>query len=123
MFGPGATVLEYSGSARAAAEEVAKGGGTLVTSLYSDDLDWVSDYVKSGAAYTGRLYLGAEKMAEQAMGSGLVMPQSVHGGPGRAGGGSELGGRFGLDLYTQRLALQGSRSMIERLYGKNSSDK
>ena len=77
--------------------------------------------VPGWGAKAGRLYLGSEKMAEQGPGSGVALPQSLHGGPGRAGGGQELGGRRGLDLYMQRVALQGSRSMIERLFGRPSS--
>ncbi len=120
VFGPVATVMPYDGSAARAAALVARGDGTLVTSVYSDDQGFVGDYVASGGAFTGRLYLGSEKMAEQALGSGLALPQSIHGGPGRAGGGEELGGARGLSPYMQRVALQGSRSMIERLYGKPS---
>ena len=71
-------------------------------------------------SWSGRLYLGSTKMAEQAPSSGVALPQSSHGGPGRAGGGEELGALRGLDLYLQRVALQGSRSMITRLAGAKS---
>lgn len=118
VFGPVATLLPYDGTAGAAAGGAARAQGTLVTSVYSNANDWVEEWIATGGTYTGRLYLGSDKMAEQALGSGLVLPQSAHGGPGRAGGGSELGGLSGLELYTQRIALQGSRHMIERLYGK-----
>ena len=65
--------------------------------------------------FHGRLYLGSEKIAEQAFGSGAVPPALVHGGPGRAGGGQELGGLRALDLYVQRVAVQGARPMIEKI--------
>lgn len=117
VFGPVATLMPYGGDAEEVARLVALADGTLVTSLYSDDRDFVGAYLRTGAAHTGRLYLGSEKMAEQALGSGIALPQSHHGGPGRAGGGSELGGERGLELYMQRVALQGSRFMIERLGG------
>jgi oxepin-CoA hydrolase/3-oxo-5,6-dehydrosuberyl-CoA semialdehyde dehydrogenase len=95
----------------------ALGGGTLVTSVYSDDADWVDELVARGAAATGRVYLGSEGSSEAAPGSGLVLPQTLHGGPGRAGGGEEVGGVLGLKLYMQRVALQGSRAMVQHLAG------
>ncbi len=52
-------------------------------------------------------------MISQAPGSGVALPQSLHGGPGRAGGGEELGGIRALDLYTQRVAFQGTRRAVE----------
>ena len=61
--------------------------------------------------------LGTQALTVPLLGSGIALPQSMHGGPGRAGGGEELGGLRGLHLYLQRVALQGSRQMIERLYG------
>jgi oxepin-CoA hydrolase/3-oxo-5,6-dehydrosuberyl-CoA semialdehyde dehydrogenase len=118
VFGPVATLLPFDGAAAEAAELVGLARGTLVTSLYSDDDAWVGAYLAAGGgAHTGRLYLGSEKMAEQAPGSGVALPQSLHGGPGRAGGGEELGGLRALDLYTQRVALQGSRKMLQGLIG------
>lgn len=117
VFGPCATLMPYDGDAVHAAELVARGGGSLVCSVYSDEESWLAEFVPHAAAWNGRLYLGAEKMAEQAMGSGLALPQSKHGGPGRAGGGEELGAWRGLGLYMQRVALQGSRAMIDRLIG------
>lgn len=115
VFGPCATLLAYDGRASEAGALVALAGGTLVTSIYSDDEAWTTEFVQASAAWTGRLYLGSEKMAEQAPGSGVALPQSLHGGPGRAGGGEELGGARGLELYLRRVALQGSRPLCERL--------
>lgn len=117
VFGPVATIMPYSGAPDEGAELVGLGQGSLVTSVYGDDDAWVESFVREGGAYSGRLYLGSQKMAEQAPGSGTALPQSLHGGPGRAGGGSELGGLRALELYTQRVALQGSRQMLQSLCG------
>ncbi len=115
VFGPVSTVIPYAGDASEVAEYVARGRGSLVTSIYSDDESWVGQALATAGAWNGRLYLASAKMAEQAVGSGLALPQSKHGGPGRAGGGEELGGIRGLSLYMNRVALQGSKTMIERL--------
>ena len=65
------------------------------------------------APYHGRIYLGSEKVAGQTFGPGTVLPQLVHGGPGHAGGGEELGGTRGMQLYSQRVALQGDRAILD----------
>ena len=76
------------------------------------------DYLVLGLApYHGRVFMGSAKIAEQSPGPGTVLPQLVHGGPGRAGGGEELGGVRGLAFYMQRVALEGSRPLIEKLTG------
>jgi len=118
VFGPVGTLLPYDGSATQAATSVGLAQGTLVCSVYSDDAAFLSDYLVHGGATTGRLYFGSEKVAAQLPGSGVVMPHLVHGGPGRAGGGEELGGLRGLSLYLQRVAVSGDRAMIERMTGK-----
>ena len=117
VFGPVATILEYDGSAEVAAELVARGGGSLVTSVYSDDREFLASYIERGGSTSGRLYIGSEKVASQLPGSGLALPQVLHGGPGRAGGGEELGDLRGVSLYLQRVALTGDRGMVERLAG------
>jgi 3,4-dehydroadipyl-CoA semialdehyde dehydrogenase len=113
VFGPVATVMPYDGSATAAVTRVAWGGGGLVCSVYTDDKDFARDVVLGIAPFHGRVTLGTTKTASQAIPPGTVLPQLLHGGPGRAGGGEELGGRRGLALYMQRVALQGDRAMIE----------
>lgn len=118
VFGPVATVMPYDGSARAAAEFVSWGGGGLVSSAYSDDKDFVRDFVLGIAPFHGRVTIGTSKTASQSLPPGTVMPQLLHGGPGRAGGGEELGGRRGLSLYMQRVALQGDRALVEVIAGK-----
>ena len=113
VFGPVATLLPYSGSAAEASEIVGRGNGGLVASVFSDDRDFVRAMVLGIGPWHGRLYLGSGKMADQALGPGAVLPGSVHGGPGRAGGGEELGGLRGLEFYTQRVALQGFKGLVE----------
>jgi 3,4-dehydroadipyl-CoA semialdehyde dehydrogenase len=117
VFGPVATVCVYDGGAGEAAELVALGEGGLVASVYSDDRDWLAAAVPAMAPWNGRLYLGSAKMASQSPGPGTVLPLLVHGGPGRAGGGEELGGLRGLALYQQRTALEGDKSLLAALVG------
>ena len=116
VFGPVATLVATSGVAAEMSELVRRGDGSLVASVYSDDKDFVRDMVLGIGAYHGRLYLGSAKMADQSLGSGTVLPASVHGGPGRAGGGEELGFDRGMRLYQQRVALQGDRGTLKRLF-------
>ncbi|HKQ61982.1 MAG TPA: 3,4-dehydroadipyl-CoA semialdehyde dehydrogenase [Candidatus Polarisedimenticolaceae bacterium] len=115
VFGPVCTLLAYDGSAEQGAALVALAGGSLVSSLYSDDREFVERFVAAGGAHCGRLYLGSEKVAGQLPGSGVALPQVLHGGPGRAGGGQELGGTRGLALYLQRVGLTGDRALVEKL--------
>jgi oxepin-CoA hydrolase/3-oxo-5,6-dehydrosuberyl-CoA semialdehyde dehydrogenase len=117
VFGPVSTVASYSGDAAFAADFVARGAGCLVSSAYSDDRDWVASFVTAAAPWAGRLYLGSSKMASQSPGPGTVLPSLLHGGPGRAGGGEELGGERGLHFYMQRCALEGDASVLKSLLG------
>ncbi len=117
VFGPVATVVPYSGRAGTAAEIVARGGGGLVASVYSEDTAFTVDVVLGLAPFHGRVFLGSARIAEQSPGPGTVLPSLVHGGPGRAGGGEELGGPRGLAFYLQRVALEGSRPVIEKIAG------
>src|SRR6185295_13141678 len=105
VFGPAATLLPYDGTAAQAIADVRKGGGGLVCSVYSDDRAFVAEVLFGIAPYNGRLMLGSEKIADQAPGPGTVLPHMIHGGPGRAGGGEELGGPRGLLFYSQRTAI------------------
>jgi oxepin-CoA hydrolase/3-oxo-5,6-dehydrosuberyl-CoA semialdehyde dehydrogenase len=117
VFGPVATVIPFAGGAPEAVELVNRGAGGLVSSVYSEDTAFLADYVLGIAPFHGRVYLASPKVAEQAPGPGTVLPQLVHGGPGRAGGGEELGGLRGLHFYMQRTALEGPRPAIDRLAG------
>ena len=113
VFGPCATLVPYDGSSARAVDLVSRGAGMLVGSVYTDDRAFVTDMVFGLSPYHGRLYFGSEKIADQTSGPGTVLPQSVHGGPGRAGGGEELGGLRGLSFYSQRTAIQGARPVLD----------
>ncbi len=115
VFGPVATIVPYDGTAAQATETIARGAGGLVSSIYSEDVPFVSEVTLGLAPFHGRLFLGSAKIAEASPGPGTVLPQLVHGGPGRAGNGEELGGERGLAFYMQRTAIQGSRPVIERI--------
>jgi 3,4-dehydroadipyl-CoA semialdehyde dehydrogenase len=121
VFGPVATIVPYDGTAANAAAIVSRGAGGLVSSVYSEDVAFTSDVVLGLAPYHGRVFLGSAKIAEQSPGPGTVLPTLVHGGPGRAGGGEELGGLRGLAFYQQRVALEGSRPVIDRITGARAS--
>ena len=117
VFAPVSTLMPYDGSATDAAQLVGLGGGMLVTSVYCDDAAWTRDFVLRGAAFAGRLYIGSSDAANVAPGSGAVFPQTQHGGPGRAGGGAELGGLIGLRLYLQRVTIQASPTLLAAATG------
>src|SRR6267154_952062 len=120
VFGPVASLLPYSGRGADASAIVARGNGGLVSSLYSEDAAFLEETVAGIAPYHGRLFLGHPKI-EMSPGPGTVLPQRVHGGPGRAGGGEELGGVRGLAFYMQRVGLEGSRPVIQKLIGAQPS--
>lgn len=122
VFGPVATVLPYDGTAERAAALVRRGEGALVTSVYSDDKRFTVDLALAIAPWSGRVYLGSAKVADHATGHGLVLPSMTHGGPGRAGGGEELGGLRGLELYTQRTAIQGFKALVEASFAAPAND-
>ncbi len=118
VFGPCATVMPYDGTADDATRLVRAGGGGLVSSIYSDDRDFIQGAVMGVAPSHGRVTIGSAKVAGQAIPPGTVMPSLIHGGPGRAGGGEELGGKRGLAFYMHRVALQGDRALVEAALGK-----
>lgn len=114
VFGPVATVIAYDDVPEAVAL-VRRGEGSLVTSIYGDDRDALSDAVLGLAAWHGRLVVVDAKVADKSVPPGTVMPHLLHGGPGRAGGGEELGTLRGLNLYTQRCAIQGNGPLLPKL--------
>jgi oxepin-CoA hydrolase/3-oxo-5,6-dehydrosuberyl-CoA semialdehyde dehydrogenase len=122
IFGPSVTVMPYAGTAADAARLVAAGGGGLVSSAYSDDKEFVRDIVLGMAPFHGRVTIGSTKIVGQAIPPGTVLAQMLHGGPGRAGAGEELGGRRGLAFYMQRTALQGDRALLDVISGKRSAE-
>jgi oxepin-CoA hydrolase/3-oxo-5,6-dehydrosuberyl-CoA semialdehyde dehydrogenase len=115
VFGPAATIIPYDGAAPQAVDLVSRGAGGLVSSLYSEDVAFVSEATLGLAPFHGRVFLGSGKIAEMSPGPGTVLPGLVHGGPGRAGNGEELGGERGLAFYMQRTAIEGSRPLIDRV--------
>ncbi len=117
VFGPVQTIVPYSGDANEACAGVALGTGGLVSSVYSDDKKFVADMVHGLAPYHGRLHLGHSKIADHSPGPGTVLPQLNHGGPGRAGGGEELGAERGMSLYLQRCAVQGLKPLVAKILG------
>jgi oxepin-CoA hydrolase/3-oxo-5,6-dehydrosuberyl-CoA semialdehyde dehydrogenase len=114
VFGPVASLLPTSGSAAEMAALVGRGGGGLVTSVYSNDEAWTEEAVLGLAPWHGRVWIGNDRMAEQALPPGMVLAAMIHGGPGRAGGGEELGALRGLAFYLQRTALQGFKGLLAR---------
>jgi oxepin-CoA hydrolase/3-oxo-5,6-dehydrosuberyl-CoA semialdehyde dehydrogenase len=94
---------------------IGRSEGGLVSSIYSDKKGFVQKMIMGIAPYHGRLTVGNERVADHSPGPGSVLPSLVHGGPGRAGGGEELGGLRGLSLYMQRTAVQGSKPLLAKL--------
>ncbi len=114
VFGPAATVIGYTDDAQAV-ELARRGGGSLVATLYSEDDALASKLTFGLAPYHGRLLLMNDHATGESTGHGIAMPQLVHGGPGRAGGGEELGGLRSIYHYMQRTALQGSPERLEAI--------
>ncbi len=115
-FGPVASILPYDTLDEAAAL-VDRGGGSLVTSVATDDPDVAVALMSQIAAYNGRvLFVGAQN-ARTSTGHGAPVPHLVHGGPGRAGGGEELGGIRAVLHHMQRTAVQGSPDVLTALTG------
>ena len=119
LFGPVATILPYDASkgAAEAARLANLGGGSLLGAIYSDDGDWARDCVLAMAPWHGRLWTVSKRVAGQATFPGMVLPSMIHGGPGRAGGGEELGGLRGLGDYLQRVAVQGFGPWVKSEFG------
>ncbi len=115
-FGPVCTIMGYCGIDQAVAL-ANKGAGSLVASVYTHDPRTASDIVFGIGAFHGRLVLIDRDCARENTGHGSPMPQLVHGGPGRAGGGEELGGVRSLSHYMQRTALQGAPKMLTAVTG------
>jgi len=113
-FGPACTLMPYD-SAEQAIALAAKGGGSLAASVFTSDDKFAADAALGLAASHGRVLIIDEKVGKSSTGHGIVMPMCVHGGPGRAGGGEELGGLRGLRFYHQRLAVQGRLDRLQAI--------
>jgi oxepin-CoA hydrolase/3-oxo-5,6-dehydrosuberyl-CoA semialdehyde dehydrogenase len=115
-FGPVTTVIPYRAAGDVGAI-AARGRGSLVGSIVSYDPDFVRDVVIGAAPHHGRLLVLDRDCAGESTGHGSAIPQLVHGGPGRAGGGEELGGMRAVKHYMQRTGLQGSPAVIAAVAG------
>jgi len=114
VFGPVATLLAYR-DLEHAKTLVRRGQGSLVTSLYGTDLVALAAMAAELADSHGRVHVISPDVASLQTGHGNVMPQSLHGGPGRAGGGEELGGARALNFYHRRSAVQASTEVLKHL--------
>lgn len=110
-FGPVATLMPYYSTEEAIALS-RMGKGSLVSSIVTADTSIARDYILGAGAYHGRILILNNECARESTGHGSPLPLLVHGGPGRAGGGEEMGGVRGVKHYMQRVAVQGSPSML-----------
>lgn len=116
-FGPVSTIIPYDDVADAI-DMAKRGEGSLVGSIFTADNDFARDVVLGAGSYHGRLLIVNRDCAKESTGHGSPLPQLVHGGPGRAGGGEEMGGIRGVMHYLQRTALQGSPDTITAITGR-----
>ena len=110
-FGPVATLMPYR-NAHHAMQLARAGGGSLAGTLVTADLDIARQFIAGAARAHGRIQILNEESSKESTGHGSPLPQLVHGGPGRAGGGEELGGLRAVKHYLQRTAIQGSPTML-----------
>lgn len=110
-FGPVSTIMPYK-TTEEVIELSKKGKGSLCTSIVTANAAIAKEYVMGAATHHGRILVLDEECAKESTGHGSPLPLLVHGGPGRAGGGEEMGGLRGIKHYLQRTAIQGSPSMI-----------
>lgn len=110
-FGPVSTLMPYK-TTEEAIELARLGKGSLVSSIITTNSKIAKQYVLGAASMHGRILILNEDCAKESTGHGSPLPLLVHGGPGRAGGGEEMGGKRGVFHYLQRTALQGSPTML-----------
>ena len=113
-FGPVSTILPYKTMDEAIAISK-KGKGSLCSSITTADDKLAREYVVGAATHHGRILVLNEKCAKENTGHGSPLPMLVHGGPGRAGGGEEMGGKRGVLHYLQRTAIQGSPTTLTEI--------
>src|SRR5690606_32824498 len=116
-FGPVATLMPYEGVDEAAAL-ARMGRGSLAGSIFTHDDAEARELVLETAAFHGRMLVINRDCAKESTGHGSPLPNLVHGGPGRAGGGEELGGARAIKHYMQRTALQGSPTTLMHVTGE-----
>jgi oxepin-CoA hydrolase/3-oxo-5,6-dehydrosuberyl-CoA semialdehyde dehydrogenase len=117
-FGPVSTVMAY-GDLDEALSLAARGQGSLVATLVTHDTAVAAKAIPAMAAWHGRLHILDRESAVESTGHGSPLPTLKHGGPGRAGGGEELGGLRAVKHYLQRAAVQGSPSMLSAVTGEH----
>ena len=110
-FGPVSTIIPYK-NLDEAIELANMGKGSLCCSIATGDDKIARDYVLGAASHHGRILVINEESAKESTGHGSPMPLLVHGGPGRAGGGEEMGGMRGVKHYLQRCAIQGTPTTL-----------
>ena len=113
-FGPVSTIMPYK-SLDDAIALARMGKGSLVSSIVTPDDQEAMDYVLGAGSMHGRVLVLNERCAKESTGHGSPMPLLTHGGPGRAGGGEEMGGKRGVLHYLQRTAIQGHPSTITKI--------
>lgn len=117
-FGPVSCLLPYRDLSEAI-ELVQKGKGSLCCSIVTGDRAVAREFVVEAATHHGRILVLDADCAKESTGHGSPMPQLVHGGPGRAGGGEEMGGLRGLGHYLQRTAIQGHPDTITEITSRH----
>src|SRR5690554_3610964 len=115
-FGPVSTIMPYK-NLDEAITLAQMGKGSLVSSIATYDNKIAKDYVINAASHHGRILVINRDMAKESTGHGSPLPNLVHGGPGRAGGGEEMGGMRGIKHYLQRTAIQGSPTTLTEITG------
>ncbi len=113
-FGPVCSIMPYK-TLEEAIELANMGKGSLVSTVATKDPEIARDYVMGSAPFHGRILILNEESAKESTGHGSPMPLLVHGGPGRAGGGQEMGGVRGVKHYLQTTAIQGHPTMITKI--------
>jgi oxepin-CoA hydrolase/3-oxo-5,6-dehydrosuberyl-CoA semialdehyde dehydrogenase len=115
-FGPVSTIMPYKNLEEAI--QLAKmGKGSLVSSIATNNDKIAKEYVVNTASHHGRILVLNRESAKESTGHGSPLPSLVHGGPGRAGGGEEMGGMRGIKHYLQRTAIQGSPTTLTEITG------
>ena len=115
-FGPVSTIMPYK-NLDEAITLAQIGKGSLVSSIATNDDKIAKEYVINAASHHGRILVLNRESAKESTGHGSPLPYLVHGGPGRAGGGEEMGGMRGIKHYLQRTAIQGSPTTISEITG------
>ncbi|MCE0761458.1 phenylacetic acid degradation bifunctional protein PaaZ [Pseudonocardia kujensis] len=116
-FGPVSTILPYESTAQLI-DYAARGQGSLAGSIVTADPAFAREVVLGTAAFHGRLLVLNGKDAKESTGHGSPLPQLVHGGPGRAGGGEEMGGIRGVLHHMQRTAVQADPDTLTAITGR-----